>query len=65
MNRNDIELRIETPHHDLQNQYFLLLGTEEQWLIMSLPMVIFVYRYLPIDEKIIPLCVLCASVVNT
>jgi len=27
--------------------------------------VFFVYRYLPIDEKInLPLCVLCASVVN-
>jgi formate dehydrogenase major subunit len=27
--------------------------------------IIFVYRYLPIDEKIYPLSVLCASVVNT
>jgi len=27
--------------------------------------VIFVYRYLPIDEKNEPLRVLCASVVNT
>jgi hypothetical protein len=33
--------------------------------MMSLPEGIFVYRYLPIDEKIHPLRVLCASVVNT
>jgi hypothetical protein len=35
-------------------------STKEQYVVMGLPAVIFVYRYLPIDEKInTPPCALC------